>query len=180
MYWRWQWLLWGVWGCVALVSAGCTHVLSPGVRQQVDRTITFTQLRAAPESYTGRIVLLGGDIVSTRNLAEGTLIEVLQKPLTASDRPRDTDQTEGRFMALCNGYLDPAIYSKGRQITLAGRVLGSRTDTIGEITYVYPLLACLEVHLWQPRVYIANYPPWWYYDYWWPPYGPFWWRYHAW
>src|SRR5918912_2033256 len=100
MYWRWQWLLWGVWGCVALVSAGCTHVLSPGVRQQVDRTITFTQLRAAPESYTGRIVLLGGDIVSTRNLAEGTLIEVLQKPLTASDRPRDTDQTAGRFMAL--------------------------------------------------------------------------------
>ena len=111
MYWRWQWLLWGLWGCVALLSAGCTHALSPGVRQQVESTISLTQLRAAPESYTGHTVMLGGDILSAHNLAEGTLIEVLQKPLDASDRPRDTDQTEGRFMALCKGYLDPAIYS---------------------------------------------------------------------
>jgi outer membrane lipoprotein len=62
---------------------------------------------------------------------------VLQKPLDATDR------TEGCFMALCEGYLDPAVYSKGCQVTLAGRVLGTRTDTVGEITYVYPLLACL-------------------------------------
>ena len=179
MHWRWQWLLWGSWGCVAFVSAGCMHALSPGVRQQVDSTISLTQLRVAPESYIGHTVMLGGDILSARNLAEGTLIEVLQKPLDASDRPRDTDQTEGRFMALCNGYLDPAIYSKDRQMTLAGRVLGSRTDTVGEITYVYPLLTCLEVHLWSPRVYIADYPPWWYYNYWWYPYG-YWWRYHVW
>jgi outer membrane lipoprotein len=124
--------------------------------------------------------MLGGDIVSARNLAEGTLIEVLQKPLDALDRPCDIDHTEGRFMALCGGYLDPAIYSKGRHITLAGRVLGTRSDTIGEITYVYPLLACLEVHLWPPRVSIADAPPWWYYDYWWPLYRPFWWRPHVW
>jgi len=37
-------------------------------------------------------------------------------------------------MALCEGYLDPVVYSKGRQVTLAGRVLGARTDTVGEIT----------------------------------------------
>jgi Outer membrane lipoprotein Slp family len=41
-------------------------------------------------------------------------------------------------MALCEGYLDPAVYSKGRQVTLAGRVLGTRTDMVGEIMYVYP------------------------------------------
>ena len=53
-------------------------------------------------------------------------------------------------MALCEGYLDPAVYSQGRQVTLAGRVLGTHTDTVGEITYVYPLLACLEVCLRPP------------------------------
>ena len=53
--------------------------------------------------------MLGGDIVSIRNLTEGTLLEVLQKPLDATDRPLDTDQTEGRFMALCEGYLDPVV-----------------------------------------------------------------------
>jgi outer membrane lipoprotein len=88
--------------------------------------------------------------LSTRNLTEGTLFEVLQKALDTTDKPLDTDRTEGRFMALCEGYLDPAVYSKGRQVTLAGRVLGTRIDMVGEITYVYPLLACLEVYLWPP------------------------------
>jgi len=40
-----------------------------------------------------RHVLEGGDILSARNLAKGTLIEVLQKPLDASDRPCDIDHT---------------------------------------------------------------------------------------
>jgi outer membrane lipoprotein len=67
------------------------------------------------------------------------------KMLDAMDRPLTTDWTEGRFMVLCEGYLDPVVYSKERQVTLAGRVLGTRTDTVEEI--VYPLLACLEVYL---------------------------------
>ena len=58
--------------------------------------------------------MLGGDIVSIRNLTEGTLLEVLQKPLDAMDRSLDTDQTEGRFMALCKGYLDPAVSKDAR------------------------------------------------------------------
>lgn len=176
MRWRWQWLLWSL---VAFFSAGCAHTLSSGVRQQVDSTLSLAQIRSAPETYRDRTVVLGGDILSTRNLAEGTLLEVLHKPLDAIERPTVTDQTEGRFMALCEGYLDPAIYSKGRQITLAGRVLGSRMDTVGEITYVYPLLSCLEVHLWPPRSSVTYaYPPGYPYGYWWP--YPFWWRHHAW
>jgi len=50
----------------------------------------------------------GGDIVSIRNLTEGTLLEVLQKPLDATDRSRDTDQTEWRLMALCKGVPRPS------------------------------------------------------------------------
>jgi outer membrane lipoprotein len=143
------------------------------VRQQIDATLSLAQLRAAPEAYKNRVVMLGGEIVSTRNLAAGTLLEVLHKPLDGAERPLDTDQTEGRFMALCEEYLDPAVYSKERQVTLAGRVLGTRTDTIGEMAYVYPLLACLEVHLWPPR---SDYRPLYPYDYWWPWYDPYWWR----
>jgi len=116
---------------------GGRHTLSPAVRQQIDTTLSLTQLHTTPEAYKDRIVMLGRDVLSTRNLTEGMLLEVLQKPLDATDRPLATDRTEGRFMTLCKGYLDPAVYSKGRQVTLAGRVLGMRTDTIGEITYGY-------------------------------------------
>ena len=173
---RWQWFFWGL---VAFLGTGCSHALSSGVRQQVDTTLSLAQLRAAPEAYKDRVVMLGGEMLSTRNLAAGTLLEILQKPLDSTGRPRDTDHTEGRFMALCEGYLDPAVYSKGRQATLAGRVLGTRTDAVGEMTYVYPLLACLEVHLWPPLSdYRVLYP----YDYGWPWYsgwswyGPYLWR----
>jgi starvation-inducible outer membrane lipoprotein len=53
-------------------------------------------------------------------------------------------------MALCKGYLDPAVYSKGRQVTLAGRVLGTRTDMLGRSYTSILILACLEVYLWPP------------------------------
>jgi outer membrane lipoprotein len=167
---QWQWF---VWGLAALLGAGCSHALSPAVRQQIDTTLSLTQLRTSPEAYKDRIVMLGGEILSTSNLPEGTLLEVLQKPLDATDRPLATDRTEGRFMALCEEYLDPAIYSKGRLVTLAGRVLGTRTNTVGEIPYVYPLLACLEVYLWPLRPDTRTVYP---YDYWWPWYPAYWWR----
>ena len=104
----WQWFFWGL---AARLSTGCRHALSPAVRQQIDTTLSFTQLRTTPEAYKDRIVMLGGDILSTRNLTQGTLFEVLQKPLDATDRPLDMDRTEGRFMALCEGYLDPEVYA---------------------------------------------------------------------
>jgi len=96
----WPWLFWGL---AALLSAGGSHALSQVVRQQIDTTLSLTQLRTTPEAYKDRIVMLGGDILSTRNRTEGTLLEVLQKPLDATDRPLDTDRTEGHFMALCEG-----------------------------------------------------------------------------
>jgi len=41
------------------------------------------------------------------------------------------------------------------------------------ITYVYPLLACLEVYLWPPMPDTRTLYP---YNYWWPWYRPYWWR----
>ena len=107
----WQWFFWGL---AALLSTGCSHALSPAVRQQIDTSLSLAQLRAAPDSYKGHVAMLGGDIVNIRNLTEGTLLEVLQKPLDATDGPLDADQTEGRFMALCEGYLDPAVSKDAR------------------------------------------------------------------
>ena len=102
-----RWWHWFFWGLAALLSAGCSHALSPVVRQQIDTSLSLAQLRAAPDSYKGHVAMLRGDIVSIRNLTEGTLLEVLQKPLDATDRSRDTDQTEWRLMALCKGVPRP-------------------------------------------------------------------------
>jgi outer membrane lipoprotein len=90
-----RWWPWFFWGLAALLSAKCSHALSSVVRQQIDTTLSLTQLCTTPEAYKDRIVMLGGDILSTRNLTEGTLLEVLQKPLDATDS-RCTSQARRR------------------------------------------------------------------------------------
>jgi outer membrane lipoprotein len=168
--------LWGLMGLMALLGIGCAHAISKTMRVQAEPPIPFAQLRANPEAYKDRTVILGGEILQTHNLREGTRLEVLQKPIDRSQAPLTTDSTGGRFMALCDDYLDPAVYAPGRRITVAGRVLGSYTGKVGEVDYVYPLIACQEKHLWPqvvavPRGYYSY--PWWYWD---PYVHPWYWR----
>jgi outer membrane lipoprotein len=163
--------LWCVFCLWVLTGMGCAHTVSESVRQQAGPPVPFPQLRADPDAYVGRTVIFGGDILSTRNVEQKTFIEILQKPLDRSETPQVTDQSGGRFMALCDGYLDPAVYAEGRQITVAGRVIGTHTGKVGEIEYVYPLLACLETHLLPRPTAVADYyyypDPWYWYPWSW-------------
>jgi outer membrane lipoprotein len=157
---------------VVALQSGCVHyAISEQFRLQADRTLALTQLRAAPEAYRDRTMIVGGDILRTSQAQEGTLLEVLHKPLDAADRPLLTDHSAGRFLVYCDTYLDPAIYAPGRTVTVAGRVLGTRTDKVGDIDYVYPLLACLQLYLWPQPVYVYEpYPYGWHWWYWEPWY----------
>jgi outer membrane lipoprotein len=179
--------LWILIGWLALAGMGCAHVISEPLRQQAQPQVSFAQLRTNPETLKGRTVILGGEILQTTNLREGTRIEILQRPLNESETPKLTDTTGGRFMAFCEEYLDPAVYAPRRRITMAGEVLGTYTGKVGEADYLYPLISCEEIHLFptasaELRRYSAY--PWWYSDpYFYPwmvgpyPYafwGPYW------
>ena len=179
--------LWILIGWLALACMGCTHVISESVRQQAQPPMSFAELRTNPEALKGRMVILGGEILQTTNLREGTRIEVLQRPLSESETPKLTDTTGGRFMAFCDEYLDPAVYAQRRRITVAGQVLGTYAGKVGEVDYSYPIISCEETHLFptasaEQRRYAAY--PWWYGDpYFYPwtlgpyPYafwGPYW------
>ena len=179
--------LWILIGWLALAGMGCTHVISETLRQQAQPPVSFAQLRTNPEAFKGRTVILGGEILQTANLREGTRIEILQRPLNESETPKLTDTTGGRFMVFCEEYLDPAVYAQRRRITVAGQVLGTYTGKVGEVDYLYPLVSCEETHLFptasaELRPYAVY--PWWYGDpYFYPrtmgpyPYafwGPYW------
>lgn len=181
MRWWTSYLVWGMMLWIGIALGGCRHTISAPVRQQAEPPIPFSELHKNPDAFTGRTVIVGGDILNTRNMAQQTFIEVLQKPLDAFERPRITDRTAGRFMIRCDEYLDPALYDEGRQITVAGRVLGSHTGKVGDAQYIYPLISCIEIHLWPQLARISAYEPgyfvhpWhWYpiypYSYFYPPY----------
>jgi outer membrane lipoprotein len=136
---------------VCLIAVGCQHTISDTLRQQAEPMLSFNALRADPDAFKGRTVILAGDILKTQNTQQQTSIEILQKPMDRFEAPHITDQTAGRFIAQCDQYLDPAIYDQGRQITVAGKVLGSYSGQVGKADYLYPLISCVEIHLW-PRV----------------------------
>ncbi len=84
--------------------------------------------------------MLGGMIVAARNTKEGTLIEILQKPLDTDGRPLDTDSSEGRFLVQSETFLDSAVYHPGRLATVVAEVIGRKEQPLDEIVYSYPLL----------------------------------------
>ena len=164
---------------VFLVSS-CTHVISRPVREQARTDIPFSSIKGNVDKYRGTIFMLGGVIASTKNTEEGSIIEAVQSPVDRYGTIIDSDRSSGRFMAIEKGYLDPLIYKKGREITIAGELIGSRKKKIGEIEYTYSLFEIKEIHLWKEEKiynnpapyppYMYRYPYWWY-DPWW--YGPY-------
>ena len=134
----------GVW------TAGCAPTFPRETLDRVDRHISFKELQADPEKFKGAWVMFGGVVIASKNIKEGTVIEILHKPLASDGRPLETDATEGRFMVQTAEFLDSAVYHRGRLITVIGEVTGVKTMPIDEITYSYPLLLPKAVHLWRP------------------------------
>lgn len=136
---------------IILLMSGCAHVISQELREQSDEGLTAERLFKNPEAYKGKTVILGGIIISTHNTDEGSYVEVLQTPLGSRGRPEDTDFSYGRFLFFYGEYLDSAIFSKGKAITVGGKVLGKTSRPLGEIQYTYPLIHAQEVHLFGPK-----------------------------
>jgi len=156
-----------------LFLSGCAHVVSDEALRLVDSRITFADLKGAPDTYVGKYVLLGGTISGVRNQKSGSELEVVQTPLDAGDEPEETRYSGGRFLVTSTRFLDPLVYKTGRRVTVVGEVKGKKTRTIDEVEYVYPLLAAVEMHLFEryeiDRFYSYPYPPPFYYDPFWDP-----------
>jgi outer membrane lipoprotein len=133
-----------------LWAAGCAPTFPREVTDRIDRRVSFKELQGDPEKFKGTWVMLAGVIISSRNAKEGTLIEILHKPMDSDGRPLDTDETQGRFLVQSEEFLDSAVYHRGRVITVVGEVAGGKTMPIDETTYQYPLLTAKALHLWRP------------------------------
>jgi outer membrane lipoprotein len=118
---------------------------------QIDRTVRFSELKQSPGSYRGRTVLEGGRVVATTPLKDGTWIEVLQLPLDRWDIPQiDTTQSGGRFLAMKEDFIDPAVLHPGMWITIVGEITGMTTRPIGEVDYTYLIIKIQFLKAWEP------------------------------
>lgn len=131
-------------------AVGCTPAIPGPYLSQVDRSATYTAVRANASRYQGTIVAWGGYIHETRNTREGTYVEIVEAPLNHRDRPEEMDRTRGRFLLLHPGFAEPARYAPGREITVVGEFRGMEKRRLGEMDYRYPVLLRLYDRLWAP------------------------------
>src|SRR3972149_9535382 len=144
-----------------LSVVSCAPVISKQIRDHVKPDLTFREVLNDPERYKDQMVILSGVIIETKNTKEGTLLTVLQRPAGFRGKPKNVDESEGRFLALDSRYLDPTIFEKDRAVTIAGEVQEKRTLRLGETDYVYPLIDIKEVYLWPvEKRYYSPYPSW--------------------
>ena len=144
-----------------MVISACTPVLNRGVMEQGMLDVSFSRLRASPEAFKGKLVILGGLIVETRLVEKGSQIEALSVTVDSLGYLQEAGRSQGRFLALyprAQGILDPIVYRKGREITLAGEFVEVRQGRIDEMDYVYPVFEIRDIYLWEERKDSYNYP----------------------
>jgi len=173
---------------VSLLLVSCAPVLNRELMREGQRNISFDELRANPDVYKGRLYVLGGLIAETRFTEKGSQLEVLSVPVDSSGYLMENERSNGRFLAVYpkdKGLLDPIVYKKGREVTLAGEFREIRKGRIDEMEYDYPVFEIRQIHLFEEQQYYNRYPypyypyypyPYLYDPYWgpWPP-PPGWW-----
>ena len=83
---------------ITLFTGSCS-VISQQVRtESMPPPINYKILVQGTDNYIGDTVILGGYILETKNLADESIIKVLQAPLVFREEPKSKDHSEGRFI----------------------------------------------------------------------------------
>ncbi len=128
-----------------LILSGCTS-MPEELRPVNERALlSFTDAALIQPPAEAR---WGGEIAAVRNRSGDTEIEVVQFELGTSGRPLKSDTSAGRFRIRVAGFIDPAIYAPGRQVTALGSFTGIEQGNVGEQSYAFPVLKVDSVHLW--------------------------------
>ncbi len=136
---------------LAGISVGCVTseplVVEPGISLS---GLTVAEARQTPPG-TPQTVRWGGTIVGIANIADNkTQVEIVSRPLQRSGRPISDDRTDGRFIAEFSDFLDPEIYTAGRELSVVGTVAGTVDGRIGKTEYRFPLVQVSDHRYWKP------------------------------
>ncbi|MGI9046690.1 MAG: Slp family lipoprotein [Burkholderiales bacterium] len=158
--------------------SGCATTPRPVVEGPIS-PLTPQAARADQGVGPNERVRWGGEILNVETAENRTCFEILAQELDSSGRPSgdgsdyagESRPTGSRFLACDQGFYDPAIYAKRRDLTVVGTLVDSETRKIGEHDYRYPLLQVEKLHLW-PK-YSAYRDPYFYDPFWGWPYSRF-------
>lgn len=160
----------------ALLLTACASQVPALIKDAPPEDLSLARAQHDAEKHQGKAVRWGGTIITTQNQQDKTEVTILAKPLDSRGEPREGDHSYGRFIALVNGFLDPAIYAPGRSVTVYGKYEKLLPKKIDNFDYNYPVIAVSQLYLWDvPPKYDYYDNPYWYDPWypWSPYYGPY-------
>ncbi len=118
--------------------------------------IPYSQVTKDIESHKDIPVRWGGIIISVKNLENFSLVQAIFYPLNYLGRPNLSSPHRGLFVFKSAKFIDPAVYVRGKEITVVGILNGGIRLTAGEKVIQVPLLLSTATHLW-PEYYHKDY-----------------------
>jgi outer membrane lipoprotein len=172
---------------ICLMLNACTS-LPPAIKDPPPSDISYNQAMQNIAGYKNAPVRWGGLIIDVENEQNSTIVQVLYYPLDSDGKPRTDELNEGRFLFKTPEFLDPAVYAKNMEITVAGTLIGEAERMIGKKTMRLPLISATTIYRWPIYVYDNRYDgfgygygynpyyggyPYYWGNYYWPSYSPF-------
>ncbi len=156
---------------IALLG-GCASIPKPLEGNYASVSTASAQQGGAGGSH----VRWGGQIIKTEPGQQETCFYLMARPLDGQARPEggSAGDNQGRFVACRNGFYDPEVFTRGREVTVTGTLHGTMTQKVGEFDYAYPRVEADVVYLWPKREAMIGYPPGYYDPFWGPGWGPGW------
>jgi outer membrane lipoprotein len=171
-----------------LLLSACSN-LPPAIENPPLYDISYNEAARNIARYKNAPVRWGGAVIDVENEQNFSLIQVLYYPLNSYGRPQVDKANEGRFLIKSPKFLDPAVYTKDTEITVAGTLKGDVERKVGNKTLQLPLISSTILYKWPAYAarnyygyggfgygypyygYYGYYP---YYPYYWGGYWPYW------
>lgn len=113
----------------SLVITGCAPAISTSLQQQAGPPVNFAALSAHPDQYQGRLVLLGGEVMTMQPLGEGSLMTVNQQEMGSLGDPKGAP-SGGTFLVESDQWLSPGTYQPRSTVKVAGIVKGRQNGLL--------------------------------------------------
>ena len=128
---------------LGLAACASTPLKLDGVNRAVSPAMVTGE-----HPYTDMRVVWGGMIIKTQPLQQTTQIEILAFPVDENGEPDRQTASQGRFLIVRQGYLEPADFAPGRWVSVVGKIGPSQMGTVGEASYRFPVILPEQLYLW--------------------------------
>lgn len=133
--------------CLALTACATSPLDTTGVESRA----TPSQVVEDLAGHRGQRVQWGGHIVSIAHKPEATRVEVLSYPVSRDGYPNTYRKPTGRFVLHYDGFLEPRDFAPGRVVTTVGRVDSLITTSLGDSTFLVPVIRAEQLKLWDDQ-----------------------------